>query len=102
VGDRLSGRLIPSIKTLYADGDAVIVYFNAEGHRARRQPYRNTCAWVLQLRDDKIVKATAFYDSVALNDFWTRVTPSALARRRTPTLTPHHSASGLADHPPAD
>jgi hypothetical protein len=28
------------------------------------------------LRDDKIVKATAFFDSIAFNDFWQRVTPA--------------------------
>jgi uncharacterized protein len=29
------------------------------------------------MRDDKIVKAFAFFDSVAFNELWTRVTPAA-------------------------
>jgi NAD(P)-dependent dehydrogenase (short-subunit alcohol dehydrogenase family) len=34
-------------------------------------------AWFLTMRDDKIVKAFAFFDSTAFNEFWTRVTPAA-------------------------
>jgi ketosteroid isomerase-like protein len=29
----------------------------------------------MQFSGDRIVKATAFYDSVAFNDLWRRVTP---------------------------
>jgi hypothetical protein len=28
------------------------------------------------MRDERIVKAFAFFDSVDFNDFWTRVTPA--------------------------
>jgi uncharacterized protein len=37
----------------------------------------NTYAWFLTLRDDTVVKAFAFFDSVEFNEFWTRVSPSA-------------------------
>ena len=73
---RMSSRLIPSIRRLYAEGDTVIVFFDAEGTARDGKPYRNTYAWFLQLRDDKIVKASAFFDSVAFNDFWQRVAPA--------------------------
>jgi uncharacterized protein len=73
---RMSGRLMPSIRRLYAEGDTVIIFFDAEGTARDGKPYRNTYAWFLQLRDNKIVKATAFFDSVAFNDFWQRVAPA--------------------------
>jgi hypothetical protein len=72
----MSSRLVPSIRNMYADGDTVVVFFDAEGTARDGKPYRNTYAWLLQLRDDKIVKASAFFDSVAFNEFWQRVTPA--------------------------
>lgn len=73
---RMSGRLIPSIRDIYADGDTVIAFFDAEGTARDGIPYRNTYAWFLQLRDDRIVKASAFFDSLAFDDLWRRVTPA--------------------------
>jgi ketosteroid isomerase-like protein len=73
---RMSSRLIPTIRSIYADGDTVIVFFDAEGTARDGIPYRNTYAWFLQLREDKIVKASAFFDSVAFNDLWQRVVPA--------------------------
>jgi ketosteroid isomerase-like protein len=73
---RMSGRLIPTIRNIYADGDTVIVFFDAEGTARDGIPYRNTYSWFLQLRDDKIVRASAFFDSIAFDDFWRRVAPN--------------------------
>ncbi len=72
---RMSTPLIPVIRAMYGDGDTVIALFDAEGMALDGQPYRNTYAWFLQFSGDRIVKATAFYDSVAFNDLWRRVTP---------------------------
>jgi uncharacterized protein len=70
---RMSSPLRPTIRDIYADGDTVIVFFDAEGVARDGVPYRNTYAWFLTLRDDRIVKATAFFDSTVFNDFWRRV-----------------------------
>lgn len=72
---RMSQRLIPTVRDIYADGDTVVVFFDAEGTARDAVPYRNTYAWFLTLRDGQIVKATAFFDSIAFNDLWHRVTP---------------------------
>lgn len=71
---RLKAPLKPVIRNVYADGDTVIVFFDARG--IARDGNVNTYAWFLDMRDDRIVRASAFFDSVAFNDFWTRVTPS--------------------------
>ncbi|TCL71067.1 nuclear transport factor 2 family protein [Rhizobium sp. BK251] len=73
---RMKAPLKPAIRNVYADGDTVIVFFDARGIARDGVPYTNTYAWFLDMRDGRIVRASAFFDSVAFNEFWTRVTPS--------------------------
>jgi ketosteroid isomerase-like protein len=73
---RMSTRLVPVIRSLYRDGDTVIALFDAEGMARDNRPYRNSYAWFMQFRGDRIVRVTAFYDSVAFNEVWRRVTPA--------------------------
>lgn len=68
--------LKPTIRNLYAKGNDVVIFFDAAGVARDGQPYKNTYAWFWQMRDGKIVKAHAFFDSIAFNDFWRRVTPA--------------------------
>jgi ketosteroid isomerase-like protein len=72
---RMRVGLKPEIRNLYADGDAVIVHFDAQGIARDGKPYINTYAWFLDMRDGEIVKATAFFDSIAFDDLWKRVRP---------------------------
>ena len=72
---RMEVGLKPTIRNMYAEGDTVIVFFEASGTANDGKPYTNTYAWFLDLRDGKIVKAFAFFDSVAFNELWTRVKP---------------------------
>ena len=72
---RMSVGLKPTIRNIYAEGDTVIVFFDASGKARDGKPYANTYAWFLDLRDGKIVKAFAFFDSVVFNEFWQRVKP---------------------------
>jgi uncharacterized protein len=74
---RMKSRLIPTVRQLYAEGDTVIAFFDAEGTARDGQPYRNTYAWFLEMHGGRIVRAHAFFDSIAFNDFWERVTPVA-------------------------
>jgi ketosteroid isomerase-like protein len=73
---RMQTRLVPTVRRLYAEGDTVIAFFDAAGTARDGQPYRNTYAWFLEMRDERIVHAHAFFDSIAFDDFWTRVTPA--------------------------
>lgn len=72
---RMSVGLKPTIRNVYTDGDLVIVFFDASGTARDGKPYVNTYAWFLELRNSKIVKASAFFDSIAFNEFWQRVAP---------------------------
>ncbi len=73
---RMSTGLKPTIRNIYAEGDTVIVFFDAKGTVRDGKPYENTYAWFLDIRDGKISKAFAFFDSVVFNDFWRRVQPA--------------------------
>lgn len=73
---RMSAGLKPSIRNIYTDADTVIVFFDASGTARDGKTYANTYAWFLELRNGKIVKASAFFDSVVFNEFWQRVKPA--------------------------
>lgn len=78
---RMRERLIPkTVHELVVDGDRVVIRFDAAGTATDGQPYVNTYAWFLTIRDDKIVNAVAFFDSIAFDDLWTRVAPTAPAK----------------------
>jgi uncharacterized protein len=72
---RMDQGLRPAIRNLYADGDTVIVFFDAAGVALDGKPYTNTYAWFLEMCDGQVVKGAAFYDSIEFNDFWARVAP---------------------------
>jgi ketosteroid isomerase-like protein len=65
-----------TVRGLYADGDAVIIFFDAAGTARDGKPYANTYAWFFEMKDGRVVKASAFYDSVEFNEFWERVKPA--------------------------
>jgi hypothetical protein len=75
IAARLSGRLVPTVRNIYADGDTIIALFDAEGTAQDGKPYKNTYSWYLRMRDGFIVEATAFFDTIEFTDFWTRIKP---------------------------
>jgi len=72
---RLSKPLVPTVREIHADGDTVVALFDGEATARDGKPYRNTYAWFMQMRDGKIVRVTAFFDTIAFTDLWTRVAP---------------------------
>jgi ketosteroid isomerase-like protein len=72
---RLSSRLVPTVRGIYADDDMVIALFDGEAVARDGRPYRNTYTWYLRMRDGRIVEAVAFFDTIEFTDFWTRLKP---------------------------
>lgn len=70
---RMQSRLVPKVRRLYAEDDTVIAFFDASGTARDGQPYVNTYAWILEMKDGRIVRANAFFDSIAFDDLWRRV-----------------------------
>jgi uncharacterized protein len=74
---RMRAPLKPVIRHIYTDGDTVIVFFDAKGTAHDGKPYVNTYAWFLDMRDGKVIAASAFFDSIEFDELWARVTPVA-------------------------
>jgi ketosteroid isomerase-like protein len=64
-----------TIRSVNADGDTVIVLWDPRGIANDRKPYENSYAWLMKMRDGKVVDGTAFYDSISFNELWSRVQP---------------------------
>jgi ketosteroid isomerase-like protein len=73
---RMQAPLKPVVHNIYADGDTVVIFFDASAVARDGKPYANTYTWYLDLREGKVVKATAMFDSIEFNDLWSRVQPS--------------------------
>jgi uncharacterized protein len=72
---RLSSRLVPTVRGIYADGDMVVVLFDGVGTARDGKPYTNTYSWYLQMEKGQIVNVVAFFDTIEFTDFWTRLSP---------------------------
>ena len=59
------------MRSVHADGDTVVVIWDGHGVSNDGRPYENSYAWVMRLRDGKVVDGTAFFDSISFNDLWT-------------------------------
>jgi hypothetical protein len=72
---RMRDGLRPQIRNIAADGNHVIILFDARAMARDGKPYTNTYAWFFDMRGGRVVNATAFFDSIAFNDLWQRVEP---------------------------
>ena len=72
---RLRAPLKPRVRSICADGDTVVIFFDGEATARGGKPYNNTYFWQFEMRGGKVVKASALYDSIAFNDLWSRIAP---------------------------
>jgi ketosteroid isomerase-like protein len=75
-GARMTKPLVPTVRGLYADGDTVIILFDAAATAKDGKPYRNTYTWFFQMNDGRVTSAIAFFDTTHLDELWKRVSPS--------------------------
>lgn len=76
-GARISVPLKPTVRSMYADGDAVITVFDGVAQTNDGTPYRNTYAWFFTMRNGKVVTANAFLDLPAYDAVLRDVRPAA-------------------------
>jgi ketosteroid isomerase-like protein len=62
-----------TIRAIIADGDTVVVVWDGHGVANDGRPYANSYVWIMRLVDGLVIDGTAFFDSVAFNDLWSRV-----------------------------
>jgi len=53
----------------------VIALFDAEATARDGKPYKNAYTWYMRMRDERIVEAIAFFDTVEFTDLWSRIKP---------------------------
>ena len=70
---RMKSPLVPMVRKLYVQDDTVVAFFDATGMASDNRPYSNTYAWILEMDDGQIVRAHAFFDSIAFDDLWRRI-----------------------------
>ena len=82
---RMSRPLRPTVRDLYADGDTVVVLFDAESLAHDGKPYRNTYAWFMRLEGGRVKQVTAFFDTRLFDEMWTRVRPAHKSSAKSET-----------------
>jgi uncharacterized protein len=74
---RMTKPLVPTVRGIFADGDMVIILFDAAATARDGIPYRNTYTWYFQMKEGKVVRAIAFFDTRDFDDLWRRVSPAS-------------------------
>lgn len=73
---RLTGPIQADVRELITDGDVVVALWHGTGTARDGRPYVNDYAWVMTMRDERVVRVTAYLDLVALDELLERVPPS--------------------------
>lgn len=74
---RMTTTLAPThIREIYTQGDTVIAFFDGAGVARDGAPYANTYVWIMRLENSLIVDVNAFFDSIAFDALWSRVSPA--------------------------
>ncbi|WP_299775139.1 nuclear transport factor 2 family protein [uncultured Tateyamaria sp.] len=63
--ERMSEGLSPTVHSVWADGEDVIIHFDGEGRTAADDVYRNSYLWVFKMDDGVVTEVTAFLDTAA-------------------------------------
>ena len=70
---RLTAPVKPVSKTIWSDGDHVIVHWEGKTTALDGAPYRNRYAWILRMEDGSAVEVTAFLDLESYGDVFKRI-----------------------------
>lgn len=73
---RMTIGIKPTVKSITAEGDRVVIHFDAAGTARDGKPYVNTYAWFFQMKNGRVIRAAAFFDALAFNELWARVSPA--------------------------
>jgi len=73
---RLTGPIQADVRELITDNDVVVAIWDGTATARDGRPYVNSYAWVMTMREERVVRVTAFLDLVVLDELLERVTPS--------------------------
>lgn len=78
INERLSQKIVPTLRELYADGDMVIALWDGKAVAKDGISYNNTYSWYMKVKGAKIVEVIAFFDSIELAELWKRLPDPAI------------------------
>jgi uncharacterized protein len=73
LNERLTQKIVPELRKLYADGDMVIALWDGKAIAMDGIPYNNTYSWYMKMKGKKITEVVAFFDTIELAKLWERV-----------------------------
>lgn len=73
LNQRLSKKIIPTVRNLYAEGDVVIALIDGKATANDGRPYNMSYAWFMKMKDGKIVQVDAFLDGIQFADVMSRI-----------------------------
>jgi len=66
INERLSVKIVPRVRGIYVDGDMVIALWDGTAIANDGQPYNNTYSRYMTMKNGRIVKVVAFFDTIDL------------------------------------
>lgn len=75
IQSRITGPIQANVTQLITDDDVVVAVWDGTATANDGLPYVNSYTWVMTMRDERVVRVSAYLDFVALNDLLERVTP---------------------------
>lgn len=73
---RLNGPIHAEVRELITEDDVVVAIWDGTATARDGRPYANSYAWVMTMRDERVVRVTAYLDLVALNELLETVQPA--------------------------
>lgn len=77
---RMSTPFVPTVRGIHADGDWVIILFDARATGTGGEPYENTYSWYMRFAGNgatrRIVEVVAFFDTIEFTEFWSKASPA--------------------------
>ena len=73
LNEKLTKKIVPRLKELYADGDMVIALWDGSAVAKDGITYDNTYSWYMKMRENKIIEVVAFFDTIGFTELWKRV-----------------------------
>ncbi|MDO7898361.1 nuclear transport factor 2 family protein [Pseudomonas citrulli] len=75
ISARLATPISPTVHSIVAEKDVVVVLWSGAATALDRRPYNNTYLWHMTFEDGQVTDVTAFLDTYVLDDLMRRVTP---------------------------
>ncbi|MGB3356269.1 MAG: hypothetical protein WBB00_26350 [Mycobacterium sp.] len=76
VQTRVTGPIQADVRELITTDDVVVALWQGTATARDGLPYINSYAWVMTMRDERVVRVTAYLDLVALDELLQRVNPA--------------------------